>query len=154
MLLRLDRIDHLLVTIDNSPKAWPVATKFEQLMKDILASLEDGHPRFRHMKWKDVFEKQQDTTPLQTMVNTFKHDFSNFSLPLGEEDVEWTVYLDDEAVWARYSTLPQIANCADEKREEIRKQVLDELKKEGVERNEKGEVAVHGKTHLAWTSRN
>ncbi len=122
-------------------------------MKDIIASLEDGHPRFRHMKWKEVFENQQDTTPLQTVKDTLTQNFPKFSLPIGEEDVMWTVYLSDDAIWSRYSTLSQIANLNDEEREKIRKEVLSVLNKEGLERNSNGEVAVHGRTHLAWTSR-
>ena len=105
------------------------------------------------MEWKKIFEKQQDSTPLQTLKDTFTHNFPTFSLPLGEEMVKWTVYLSDEAVWLRYSTLSQIANLDAAKKDKVRKTVADALKGEDVERNEKGEVAVHGVTYLAWTSR-
>ncbi|TVY71263.1 putative methyltransferase-like, partial [Lachnellula suecica] len=138
----------------NAPKEWPSKSKWEQNLKDIIASLEDGHPRFRHQKWKQAFEKHQETTPLQALKDTFTHNMPVFSLPLGEEDVEWTIYLKDEAVWDRYSTLSQIANLQGSDRfMKVRKEVLDELKGEGVERNAAGEVAVHGRTHLVWTSR-
>jgi len=105
------------------------------------------------MVWKDVFDTQQDTTPLQTVKDQLTGNLPKFSLPLGEEDVEWTVWLDDEAVWKRYSTLSQIANLDAERKESVRKEVLAALKEERGERNEKGEVALHGRTHLAWTSR-
>ena len=53
------------------------------------------------MAWKQVFEQQQDTTPLQTLKDTFSHYMPTFSLPLGEDSVKWTVWLTDEAVWSR-----------------------------------------------------
>lgn len=105
------------------------------------------------MKWKDVFENQTETTPLQTLVDTFTKNFPSFSLPLGEERFEWTVLLSEERVWSRISTLSQIANLDDKKREETRQQVLAVLKEDGVEHNDKGEVVLHGCTYLAWTSR-
>jgi len=137
----------------NAPKSWPSTTKWEQTLKAIIATLDDGHPRFRNMVWKNVFDAQQDTTPFQTVKDQLTGNLPNFSLPLGEEGVEWTVWLDDEAIWKRYSTLSQIANLDAERKESVRKEVLGALEQEGVERNEKGEVELHGRTHLAWTSR-
>jgi len=137
----------------NSPRQWPSTTKWEQELKDIIFTLEDGHPRFRDMKWKEVFDKQQESSPLQALKDTFTHHFPTFSLPLGEETVRWTVYMSDEAIWRRYTTLSQIANLDEERREEIRKQVFTVLKEGDTERNEKGEIALHGVTYLCWTSR-
>lgn len=142
-----------LIASDNGPKAWTPTTKWEQELKDIIAELEDGHPRFRHMIWRQVFEKQQDTTPLQTLKDTFAQKLPLFSLPIGEDTVKWTVWLSDEGVWKRYSTLSQIANQEGEKKEQIQERVFKALKDPSTERNEKGEVAVHGVTYLAWTSR-
>jgi hypothetical protein len=106
------------------------------------------------MAWKQVFEKQLDSsTPLQTLKDTFTQNLPQFSLPLGEDDVKWTVWLTDEGVWSRYATLSQIANLKGEKLGAVRKQVADALKGDEVERNEKGEIAVHGVTHFVWTSR-
>jgi len=122
-------------------------------LKDIVAELEDGHPRFRHLQWKKVFEKQLDTTPLQAIKDTFTQNLPLFSLPLGEDNVEWTVWLTDEEVWSRYSTLSQIANQQGEKKAEIKRMVLEALIDESTERNEKGKIAVHGVTYMAWTSR-
>jgi len=76
-----------------------------------------------------------------------------FSLPLGEENVKWTVWLSDEGVWDRYSTLSQIAVLQGERREQVKRGLFQAIKGEDVERNEKGEVAVHGITHIVWTSR-
>lgn len=143
----------LLTAPDNAPQAWKATTKWEQKLKDIFTDLEDGHPRFRHMQWREVFEKQMDTTPLQTLKDTFIHNLPQFSLPLGNEDLKWTIYLTDNEVWSRYATLSQIANQEGERKEEVRRAVFEALKDESTERNDKGEVAVHGVTHLAWTSR-
>lgn len=76
-----------------------------------------------------------------------------FSLPLGEDKVEWKVWLDDEAIWARYATLSQIANLDEDAQEKVKKQVLEALQGRDTERNEKGEAAIHGVTYFAWTSR-
>lgn len=67
--------------------------------------------------------------------------------------MKWTVWLMDEGVWSRYSTLSQVANQEGEKKAEIKHRVLEALNHESTVRNEKGEVAVHGVTHIAWTSR-
>jgi hypothetical protein len=132
---------------------WKTSSPWEQKLKDLVAELEDGHPRFRHMKWKQVFEQQQDSTPLQALQDTFTNNMPKFSLPLGEETIKWTVWLEDEAVWLRFSTLSQIANQDEAKRKEIKKVVLEALKDPSTERNNEGAVGIHGVTYLAWTSR-
>lgn len=73
---------------DNAPNDWDATTKWEQKMKDIIAQLGDGHARFRDMEWKQVFEQQSESTPLQTLKDTFTHSFPSFSLPLGEESIK------------------------------------------------------------------
>jgi hypothetical protein len=106
------------------------------------------------MEWKNLFDKQLDSKPLQTLKDTFAHSLPTFSMPLGEEMVKWTaVWLEDKAIWARFGTLSQVANLEEGKREEVRKRVFEALKGDDVERNDKGEAAVHGVTYLAWTSR-
>jgi hypothetical protein len=78
----------------------------------------------------------------------------SFSLPLGEETIKWDpIWLSEEDVWARYGTLSMIANLDGERKEEVRKRVFEAMKGDDVERNEKGEIAIHGVTYLAWTSR-
>jgi len=137
----------------NAPVDWPSSSKWELELRKIVSGLEDGQSRFRDMNWKQVFEEQQDTTPWQTLKDTFTHNFPSFSLPLGEEKCSWDrVWLSDEKIWERYSTLSQIANLPDEQKAAVHEQVLVELKKHG-ERNEQGEVALHGVTYMAWTSR-
>ena len=143
-----------LTAPDNGARLWKLTTRWEQKLKDIVTELEDGHPRFRHMEWKNLFDRKLDSTPLQTLKDTFTHSLPTFSLPLGEETVKWTaVWLEDIAIWARFGTLSQVANLDKGKREKVRKRVFEALKGDDVERNDKGEVAVHGVTYLAWTSR-
>lgn len=105
------------------------------------------------MVWKEAFEKQQDSTPIQALKDTFTHHMPQFSLPLGEEELRWTVWLTDDAVWQRYTTLSQVANLDAAKKEEVKTQLSSALKGDDVERNEKGEVGLHGVTYMAWTSR-
>jgi hypothetical protein len=123
------------------------------VLKDIVSELGDGLPRFRDLEWKKVFEKQLDTTPLQTIKDTVQGHLPKFSLPLGEDTFKWTVWLEDEAVWSRYATLSQIANLEGDQKVKTKLKVLEALKNDSTERNERGEVAVHGVTYLAWTSR-
>ncbi|TGO31369.1 hypothetical protein BPAE_0001g02720 [Botrytis paeoniae] len=138
----------------NSPRdGRATTTKWEQVLKDIVESSEDGLPRFRHGKWKQVFEDQLDSTPLQTLKDTFTQDLPQFSLPLGEDHVEWTVWLSDEAIWNRFGTLSAIAVMEPEKKEQVKQVVLGSLKGMDAERNDNGEVALHGKTYFFWTSR-
>ena len=98
------------------------------------------------MKWKEVFEGQQEATLLHLT-------YPKFSLPIGEDSVKWTVWLKDEAVWSRYSTLSQIANQTVEEKKITKQRVMVALQDEDTKRNEKGEIAVHGVTYFVWTSR-
>ncbi|CZT09742.1 hypothetical protein WAI453_007001 [Rhynchosporium graminicola] len=136
----------------NAQKDDPATTKWEQMMKEFVAHQKDGVYRFRDMKWKEAFDQQQDTNPLETLKDIVTQNLPSFSLPLGEEHIKWTVWLSDENVWARYCTLSQVANVSEEKKEAFRKELFAAMKEHG-ERNEKGEVALHGKTFLFWTSR-
>jgi len=122
----------------NSPESWPAFTTAagEQTLKEINAVLEDGHPRFRHMKWKEVFDQPP----------------SLFSLPLNEDDVKWTRLSTDEALWARFATSSHIVNLPSEKKEEVKTKVLNAIKGDGIDRNEKGEIVLHGLTYFVWTS--
>ncbi|QSZ35369.1 hypothetical protein DSL72_008239 [Monilinia vaccinii-corymbosi] len=138
----------------NSPRdGRETTTKWEQVLKDIVEDGEDGVPRFRHGKWKQVFEEQLDSTPLQTLKDTFAQDLPRFSLPLGEDHVSWTAWLSDEAIWNRFGTLSAISVLGPEEKERAKQAVLESLKGMDAERNERGEVALHGKTYFFWTSR-
>ncbi|OTA93611.1 hypothetical protein M434DRAFT_395428 [Hypoxylon sp. CO27-5] len=137
----------------NKPQSWPATTKWEQKLNDFVYSLDDGLPRFRHLKWKEVFDQQLPATPLQVIKDTFTDRLPRFSLPLGEDSVKWTVWLSEEALSLRLNTLSQIALLKGEKREAYLKLLKEILQGDDVERNEKSEIAVHGVTFFIWTDR-
>lgn len=76
-------------------------------------SFDDNQPRFRHQKWRSVFDDQTESNPLSltTSANPL------FALPIGEHVQEWEVWLTKEAVWDRFNTLSQIAILEGEERE-------------------------------------
>lgn len=76
-------------------------------------TFEDNEPRFRHEKWREVFDKQLKSTPLTLIVAADPL----FSLPLGEYEEKFETWLTKERVWDRYSTLSQIAMLDGEKLE-------------------------------------
>lgn len=76
-----------------------------------------------------------------------------FSVPIGEDSVPFTVWLTEEALWKRLSTLSQVAVLDGDELSRFRARLAEMLREESVERNDKGEVALHGKTFFAWTSR-
>lgn len=89
---------------DNAPKSWTTTTSWELKIKDITWLFDDGNPRFRHERWRDVFEKQLVNTPSGTAVTN-----QLFSLPLGEDSVSFTIWHSEQAIWKRYCTLSQLA---------------------------------------------
>jgi hypothetical protein len=74
-------------------------------LKDLIWSLPNDQPRFRNGKWRDVFEDQVKSTPftITTQADPL------FSLPLGEDQIKWTVWLSEENLWKRFRTLSQLA---------------------------------------------
>ncbi|KAI0135124.1 S-adenosyl-L-methionine-dependent methyltransferase [Daldinia grandis] len=137
----------------NKPKTWQATTAWEQKINNFIWSLDDGLPRFRHQKWKEVFDQQLPSNPLQVIKDTFTDQLPRFSLPLGEDSIKWTVWLSEEALASRLNTLSQIAVLKDDKREAWAKFFKETIQGDDVERNEKGEIAVHGVTFFAWTDR-
>lgn len=116
----------------------------------------DGQPRFRDFVWKDVFDRQLDSNPLRAVADVVfegGRKMPLFSVPIGEEKVPFTVWLTEEAVWNRLRTLSQVAVLEGERAAAFKAKFDEILKGETVERNEKGEVALHGVTFFAWTSR-
>ena len=103
--------------------------------------------------WKDVFEKQLPYTPLAVLKNTITDRLPRFSLPIGEQRTSWTVWLSKEALWARLQTLSQIAVLEGDGLARAKAVFEDALAGADVERNDKGEIALHGVTYFAWTDR-
>lgn len=73
-------------------------------MNDVTWSLDDQNTRFRNDIWRQVFDKQLESTPF-----TIQAANPLFSLPLGESSAETIRWMTREAVWERYHTLSHIA---------------------------------------------
>ncbi|CAD0048916.1 unnamed protein product, partial [Aureobasidium pullulans] len=110
---------------------------------------DDNQPRFRHEKWRSVFDSQLSSNPFS--ITTSAEPL--FALPLAENTEEWSVWLTKEAIWQRFSTLSQIAVLESEEKEKVKSTFEEALKMEDVEKNEKGEVKLHGMTVSAWTTK-
>jgi len=110
-IIGLAGLAFLILIADNTPLAYPVTSSWESKIRDHLFSLDDviddHEPRFRHDKWRHVFENQVASTPLTAALAGETN--SLFSLPLGEDKVKWTVWLDKEALWKRLRTLSHVA---------------------------------------------
>lgn len=138
----------------NKPKSWPPVTSWGKKLNDLIWSIStDGLPRFRDEAWKKVFEQQTKHNPLQIIKDSITSDFPRFSLPLGEETVKWTVWISEDALWARINTLSQVAVLNGEQKDAAYKTFKEALQSSDVERNEKGEIALHGVTFFAWTDK-
>ena len=133
---------------DNAPKSWTVHPGWEKPVKDLIWTFDDSSPRFRHEKWRDVFDEQNASNPLML-------HFADplFGLPIGEDAVGFTQWLTEEEVWGRLRTLSQLAVLEGEELDKVRKVFEEGLKEEGTERDERGRVALHGQTVFFWTSR-
>ncbi len=138
---------------DNKPAGWPATTAWEQKLNDLIYSLpRDSSPRFRDCKWQDVFTNQLERTPASGGGPTTE-GVPRFSLPLGEDRVPWTVWLAPETLWGRFATLSQVAILEGEAKQLVRHKFDEALGGEDVDRNERGEVGLHGVTYFAWTDR-
>ncbi|KAF2794036.1 methyltransferase domain-containing protein [Melanomma pulvis-pyrius CBS 109.77] len=139
----------------NSPRSYPTTSSWESKIRDHLFSLDDiiddHEPRFRHDKWRNVFENQVSSTPITAAFVGGTN--SLFSLPLGQEKLKWTVWLEKETLWKRLRTLSHVAVLEGENLKDTRRLFDDALSGADVERNEQGAIAVHGATVLAWTSK-
>lgn len=139
---------------DNKPKSWKATTSWEEKLNQWIYSISrDGLPRFRDCAWQGVFERQLKSNPFQILKDSLSDKLPRFSLPLGEETLKWTVWLSEEALWARINTLSQVAVLEGEEKEAGIKTFKAALASDDVERNEKGEIALHGVTYMAWTDR-
>jgi len=80
-------------------------TSWEGRLRDFVWDLPCDQPRFRHGEWRKVFEDQLKSTPLSITVSADPL----FALPLGEDQIKWTVWLSKGNIWKRFRTLGQIA---------------------------------------------
>ncbi|EXJ96068.1 hypothetical protein A1O1_01194 [Capronia coronata CBS 617.96] len=124
----------------NAPKSWNIHPGWEFTMRDIIWSFDDNSPRFRHEKWRQVFDDQAESTTL-------------FRMPLAEDSVNFETCLQKDAVWSRLRTLSQLAVLEGEALEEVRKQFFESVNSANTETDESGRIVVHGRTVFFWTSK-
>ena len=101
----------------NSPKTYTASTPWESQVRDLTFRLEDvvgdHEPRFRHLKWREVFDEQVKATPMSLIIAKDQL----FSLPIGEHTEPFEVTLPVDHVWERYNTIGHIAVLEGEERE-------------------------------------
>ncbi|KKY29008.1 putative 2-heptaprenyl-naphthoquinone [Phaeomoniella chlamydospora] len=133
----------------NSPKHWDAPSSWESKLRDLVWEFDDGAARFRHEKWKKVFDDQLESTPWRVI----KTADPMFSLPIGEERFPFETWLSKEDIWNRYYTLSQIAVLEGAELDRVKKAVTDALNAEDVKLNEEGKLPVRGYTVVSWTSK-
>ncbi|KAH9844443.1 Methyltransferase domain [Teratosphaeria destructans] len=133
----------------NAPRDHQATSKWEAKAQDIMFDLEDNEPRFRHKIWREVFEEQSKSSPLDLI----RAKEQLFSLPLGEYQEPFETWLPKEKVWQRITTLSQVAMLRSADREHVRQTIMDALNGPDTTVNQEEEVAVHGSTYLVWTSK-
>ncbi|KAF4418048.1 2-heptaprenyl- -naphthoquinone [Fusarium acutatum] len=126
----------------NRPESWPASTKWEQELSELnFNEKADNEPRFRHLLWKKVFERQAEA------------EKPFFSTPIETERITWSIWLTPDALWDRFDTLSWNKLRQGEERRLFREK-FDKIIKEGdATFNENGEVELHGCTFFVWTSR-
>lgn len=153
---------------DNAPRSYKARSAWEEKLHEVIWSRDDDQPRFRHEKWRSVFDEQLQSNPIS--ITTTANPL--FALPLGEHVHEWQIWLSKEAVWDRFNTLSQIAILEGEEREvsgmstschtesrfnlllqRVYKIYSDAINAPDVETNDKGEIAIHGRTFSVWTTK-
>ena len=117
-------------------------------MQTLTWSFDDQSPRFRHEKWKKVFEDQNQTSLLSMTTSE-----TLFGLPLGEIKVPFETWSSKDEIWKRYRTLSQIAVLEGEELENVKKTFWNAIDSPDTKVDSQGRVAIHGTTFLAWTSR-
>ena len=94
-----------------------------------------------------------------------------FSLPIGEETIEFTHWLSPDAIWDRFHTLSQFAVLEGQQLlvsseqgifpsdgfslrhgKDVKRQFDEAMAVSDTHKNEHGEFPVHGRTYIAWTT--
>lgn len=118
-------------------------------MQDYIQNLDDNSPRFRHEKWRKIFDEQLESNPLSLSLTSTQL----FSLPIGEHDETWETWLPKDKVWNRLDTLSQISVLPEKEKNEVINMFNEAVKASDTSVNEKGDIAIHGTTFSYWTSK-
>lgn len=133
---------------DNAPLSWEITPGWETKVRDLTWTFDDDMPRFRHEKWRQVFDEQSPKNPFKLTTTMVM-----FGLPLGERSIKFETWLPKEDVWKRYRTISHIAILEGSKLERVQKTFWDAIDAKDTRTDEQGRVAVHGHTFFAWTSK-
>ncbi|KAI5290573.1 hypothetical protein KEM54_001151 [Ascosphaera aggregata] len=96
----------------NAPQEWTPTTPYESKLKEIIWSLHDNENRFRHGKWRAVFDRQGQKSPAAS-----GNSRRLFQYPIEEDAIPFTTHLQKDDVWNRMRTLSHIANSDKEEQE-------------------------------------
>lgn len=142
----------------NAPRSHRASSSWETIAQNLVWSVsEESHdtvPRYRHLEWKNIFDAQVKKTPLSLLIASGEDQM--FSLPVGEVQQEegFAVALRPEEVWERFATLGCIAELEGERRERVKRVLMEAIRDDAdAERDGEGKVVVHGYTHMVWTSK-
>lgn len=142
----------------NAPRSHRASSSWETIAQNLVWSVsEESHdtvPRYRHLEWKNIFDAQVKKTPLSLLIA--RGEDQMFSLPVGEVQQEegFAVALRPEEVWERFATLGCIAELEGERRERVKRVLMEAIRDDAdAERDGEGKVVVHGYTHMVWTSK-
>ena len=133
----------------NAPKSWETSSSWEAKVRDLTWTRDDNRPRYRHEKWRQVFDEQLKGDPMSLLSLADPL----FSMPLGENSIPFETWLEKEDIFKRYMTISHNAILEGEEREKTRKIFFDAIDADDVKTDEKGRVAVHGHTLFMWTTR-
>ena len=97
----------------NAARGHKAATQWEAKILDLTWTFNDDQPRFRHEKWREVFDEQVKSGPMALLTAGDQL----FSLPLAEHEERYEIWLPKEKVWERYNTMSHIAILEGEERE-------------------------------------
>jgi hypothetical protein len=134
--------------LDNAPRSWEMRSQWESKMREVVWTFEDNQPRFRHEKWKQIFDEQNASNPISM-------HFADpiFSLPIGEASVEFQNSLPKDVIWKRIRTLSQFAILEGDELGKREAEFFEAINSSDTSVDKDGNVAVHGRTFFAWTSR-
>jgi hypothetical protein len=123
-------------------------SEWESKMRDVVWTFDDNQPRFRHEKWKQIFDEQNASDPISLhFVDPI------FSLPIGEGSVEFETWLAKDVIWRRICTLSQFAILKGDELKKTEAEFFEAINSVDTSVDKDGNVAVHGRTFFAWTSR-
>lgn len=133
---------------DNAPHSWKIHAGWESKMRDAVWTFYDDQPRFRHEKWKQVFDEQNASDPIRLHLAD-----PIFGLPIGEDSVEFENWLPKDAIWKRIRILSQFAILEGDELERRREEFFEAINSDDTPVDKDGNVAIHGRTYFAWSSR-